>query len=149
MKKPGVYRLSPEKRIDDAVNAAGGPTAAADLNAINLAAKIEDGSRIEVPTKSDAMRTPPRGPQPPSPVKTPSTSSQLEKFTTAGGGTVNINTSDPEELQRLPGVGPAMAERILLHRKENGPFSDPEQLMDVAGIGEKKFAKMKPFVRVR
>ena len=62
---------------------------------------------------------------------------------------MNINSATAEQLQQLPGVGPAMATKIIAHRKESGRFAEPEQLMDVSGIGEKKFAKMKPFVRVR
>jgi comEA protein len=72
-----------------------------------------------------------------------------EKLKSPSDGQVNINTASLEDLEKLPGVGPAMAGRILEFRKVNGSFSDVEQLMDVNGIGEKKFAKMKPFVKVR
>lgn len=72
-----------------------------------------------------------------------------EKLKNPGDGTVNINTAGAEELQRLPGVGPAMAERILTYRAEVGSFNAPEQLLDVRGVGEKKFAAMQPFVRVK
>ncbi len=71
------------------------------------------------------------------------------KLSKPGDGTVNLNTATSEELQRLPGVGPAMAQRILHARKANGPFTSPEQLMDVSGIGERKYGRMKAFVRVR
>ena len=71
-----------------------------------------------------------------------------EKLRTPGEGTVNINTADADELQRLPGVGPAMSGRILDYRKQIGRFASPEQLRDVKGIGEKTYAKMESFVRV-
>lgn len=71
------------------------------------------------------------------------------KLKTPSDGTVNINTANAEEMERLPGVGPAMAQRILAHRKEVGTFSSPEQLLEVRGIGDKKFATMQPFVRVK
>ena len=70
------------------------------------------------------------------------------KFKNPGDGTVNLNTADATELQRLPGVGPAMAERILDFRKEHGKFDDISQMQDVKGIGPKKFEKMQGFLRV-
>ena len=150
VEKPGVYRLAPEKRIDDAVKAAGGAKANADLDSMNLAAPIEDGSRIEVPVKGEATVLPGWDKKTPAvPRKADSEPPKPGKLSPSSGGHVNINSADAQQLQRLPGVGPAMADRILSHRKENGPFAEPEQLMDVTGIGEKKFARMKPFVRVR
>lgn len=71
------------------------------------------------------------------------------KFKTPGEGTIDLNTATPDDLQRLPGVGPSTAQRILEYRQEIGKFTDAKQLMDVKGIGEKKFAKMQPFVIVR
>jgi competence protein ComEA len=70
------------------------------------------------------------------------------KFKNPGDGTVNINIADIAELQKLPGVGPAMAARVIEHRQQKGRFTDPSQLMDVKGIGSKTLAKMRPFVTV-
>ena len=70
------------------------------------------------------------------------------KFHTPGEGTVNLNAANPEQLQRLPGVGPAMAERLIAFRKENHGFQTVEDLMQVSGIGPSRFAKMAPFCRV-
>lgn len=70
------------------------------------------------------------------------------KFKNPGDGTVNLNTAGDAELQKLPGVGPAMAARIAEYRQQIGRFTDPKQLMDVKGIGEKKYAKMAPFLTV-
>lgn len=82
------------------------------------------------------------------PVEAPSSAPRADKLRNPGDGTVAINTADAAELQRLPGVGPAMAARILAYRQEVGGFKSPEQLMDVKGIGEKKFADLQPFVTV-
>lgn len=81
--------------------------------------------------------------------ETPAAPEKPGKLKDPGEGTVNINTAGAEELQRLPGIGPAMAERILDYRQEIGSFNAPEQLQDVRGIGEKKYAAMEPFVRVK
>jgi competence protein ComEA len=94
-----------------------------------------------VPTAASAARKPGRA--------TSASPSRAQKLTNPGQGTVNINTASVEELQRLPGVGPSYAVRILQFRKENGPFTSADQLMDVSGIGPKKFEKIKPFVRLK
>jgi competence protein ComEA len=154
VRKPGVYRFPLSARADDALKAAGGATEKANTDAINLAAKLEDGQQLYVPSKEEQ---PTGGAQESGPVNTHATAPDMNrkpasssgKLTTPGQGTVNINTASLEELQRLPGVGPSTAEKIIAFRKETGGFTAPEQLMDVSGIGEKKFAKMKPFVRVR
>ena len=142
---PGVYTLPAGSRAVDAVRAAGGPTRDADQDALNLAAPVADGDQVVVPKRSQTepepsstMRTPPASPRSPS-----------TKLRTPGEGSVNINTASAEELQRLPGIGPSMADRILAKRKEIKRFTSVEQLLDVSGIGEKKFAQIKPFVRIR
>jgi competence protein ComEA len=80
--------------------------------------------------------------------RSPRSSRGSPKFKNPGDGTVNINTADASELQKLPGVGPAMASRILEHRQQKGRFTDPSQLLDVKGIGSKTLAKMRPFITV-
>jgi len=138
VRRPGVYSLPEGKRVIDAVNAAGGAKPNADTEAINLAARIADGSRIYVPAK---------GEKPPD-----------IRVSVAGGpqrsyagvsetpGLVNINTAGLEELDRLPGVGPATAQKIIEHRNRIGRFTSVDQLMDVKGIGPKKLEQMRPFV---
>ncbi len=155
VKTPGVLHLPPGSRADDAIRSAGGARTHADLDAINLAMRLEDGQQLFVPSKgrgAGVLAVPPgRVPL----AKQDAASAAKEghaapaKLTKPGDGMVNLNTATSEELQRLPGVGPAMAQRILDARKATGTFTSPEQLMDVSGIGPKKYERMKAFVRVR
>jgi competence protein ComEA len=154
VRKPGLYHLPVNARADDALKAAGGAKPDANLDAINLASRLEDGKQLYVPTRTEA-------PTGGSPEQTASakpaaggahssgSSGHSAKLTSPSQGTVNINRASEEELQRLPGVGPSYAARIVQFRKDNGPFASPEQLMDVSGIGEKKFEAMRPFVRTK
>jgi len=160
VRKPGVYHLAPDARAEDALKAAGGAKPGANLDAINLAAHVEDGKQLYVPTRVEhpeggapeqtAQAVPTAASAAHKPGRATSASpSHAQKLTNPGQGTVNINTASVEELQRLPGVGPSYAVRILQFRKENGPFTSADQLMDVSGIGPKKFEKIKPFVRLK
>ena len=150
VKAPNVYSLPAGSRVADAVKAAGGAKDNADLQAINLAAKIEDGARIYVPSVQEA-KTGLLGPfvsagasssSPPEKASAPTGG----KLKTPGEGLVHINSAKSEELQRLPGVGPATARKIIEYRARLGQFARPEQLIDVRGIGPKTFEKMRPFV---
>ena len=149
VKKPGVYTLQNGQRVVDAIHAAGGPKSDADLQTLNLAARVEDGSRIELPSVQETRQRlagallshVPKG----SSTGRRSTS-PTGKLVAPGEGVVHINSAAAEELQRLPGVGPATAEKIIEYRRTSGGFSRPEQIMDVKGIGPKKYEKMRPFV---
>lgn len=168
IKKPGVYHLPIGARGEDVLKAAGGAKPDANLDALNLAAKLEDGAQMFFPTRKEQ----PKGlaekayeegntaivvanPEPKKPVSTSKPASKTahggksDKFTVPGQGYVNINTANAEALQKLPNVGPAMAERILTFRQEMGKFQAPEDLLQVSGIGPKKFERMKPFVKVK
>ncbi len=159
--KPNVYSLSKGKRIIDAVNAAGGALPDADMQSLNLAEKLVDGSKIFVPSKSQSQPSAtPQAYMPYNPTyETPPTdttssespakkSAKSNKFKKPGDGVVSINSASIEELQRLPGVGPVTAQKIVAYRKQIGAYARPDQLMDVSGIGPKKFEKMQPFVRL-
>jgi competence protein ComEA len=126
---PGVYTLPPGSRVQNAIQAAGGPTAGADLERLNLAAVIQDQTQVVVPWQV-AARTP----------LAPSPSEGI------GTGPVNINTADSETLQTLPGIGPVLAGRIVEYREEHGPFTIVGNLTAVKGIGEATLEKLRPFI---
>ncbi len=132
--QPGVYRLVGDARVADALDAAGGPSADADLDALNLAARLADAERVYVPRRGE---TPP-------PVAGGS----------AGGGgaaapsVVDLNTATAAQLEDLPGVGPATAEAIVAYRNEKGRFRTVDELLEVRGIGPSKLAAIRPKVRV-
>ena len=151
--KPGLYNLPPDSRVMDAIKAAGGPLASADTESINLAEVLSDGQQIYIASKGEI--TPPkrsvvRGGT--ARAKGPHKASEkegkaaLEKLKVPGKGTVNINSAGLDELQRLPGIGPAYAQRILDYRTEHGRFTSVEQLDNVKGIGPKTLEKLRPFV---
>ena len=133
---PGLYRLGAGPRVADALDAAGGPAGDADLDALNLAAKVADGERVYVPRKGEA----------PPPVAGAAGGGSGGAVT---AGPIDLNTATAEQLEDLPGVGPATAEAILAYRKEKGRFRSVEELLEVRGIGEAKLASIRPKVRVR
>lgn len=129
--EPGVFQLRDGDRVIDAIAAAGGFTATADQQAVNLARFLSDGEQILVPVQGAA---PTAGPAP------------GEGGTV--GGKVNINTASSAELETLPRVGPAMAERIIAWRDTNGRFSSVDDLLSVTGIGDKTFEALRDLVTV-
>jgi competence protein ComEA len=141
VRRPGLYRLPPGSRVADAVEAAGGPQPAADLDRLNLAGRLADGQRVAV-----ARRGQPEPPGPPGAVSGADGGPAAE----AGGPAepVDLNTAGPAELQTLPGVGPATARAILEERARRGGFKSPRDLLGVPGIGERRFARLRDRVRV-
>lgn len=117
VRKPGVYRIADDGRVQQAIRSAGGPTAAADLTAVNLAAPLQDGQQVVVPERT---RAPSGGAAAP----------------VATGGTVSLSTATAEQLDALDGIGPTLAERIVAWRTEHGGFASVDQLLDVPGIGQ-------------
>lgn len=157
VKAPGVYEFDPGCRVKDALEAAGGALPNADLETINLAEKLVDGEQVYIAVKGAVL--PPavsgvKGGSSPVTAKTtkPANSegekkpSAPEKLQTPGQGTVNINTAGLDELQRLSGIGPAMAQRIIDYRNQHGKFQSIDQLDEVNGIGDATLAKLRPFV---
>jgi len=127
---PGLYRLVEGARVVDAIAAAGGFTPEAERSGLNLARVLSDAEQLVVPVLG---AVPPPGSAPPG---------------LASDGRVNLNTADRDALETLPRVGPAMAERIIDWRERNGPFRAPDDLMQVAGIGEKTFDAIRDLVTV-
>lgn len=128
VQSPGVYQLRDGDRVIDAIAAAGGFTALADQQSVNLARFVSDGEQIFVPVQGAA---PPAQAAPGAP-----------------GGKVNLNTATSTELETLPRVGPAMAERIIAWRDTNGRFTSIEDLLGVTGIGDKTFEALRELVTV-
>ena len=153
VQRPGVVRLAAGSRIADAVDAAGGTDAEADLAAVNLAAVLEDGAMVLVPRLGEA------GP-PPAGAVTGIPGADGPTVTGGGGvapgmpgpsgpgAAVNLNTADSALLQTLPRVGPVLAERIIAWRSEHGRFGRPQDLDAVPGIGEAMLAALLPLVTV-
>ena len=142
VKNPGVYTLSNSARMIDAVLAAGGATARADLEVINLATPLMDSSQVYVPAKGAADRPVFARPQP------GMNGVQSTQNSPDSGGVVNINRASVTELDALPGVGPSTAQAIVDYRTTNGPFGSPEDLLNVKGIGPAKFEAMRKLVGV-
>ena len=152
VRNPGVYELSSTQRVVDAVRAAGGATAAADLESINLAQTIVDTEQIYVPVRVRRTPAPARRPEPR--LRPKRTSAVTSVPVTAGSpvstvpSKVNINTATASQLDELPGVGPSTANRIIAYRQSKGPFSKVEDLLNVPGIGPAKLDAMRPMVTV-
>jgi len=133
--RPGVYSLPTGSRVGDLLTAAGGPVGAADVDRLNLAAPLTDGTRVYVPMLGESAPPSVLGP---------------EGAPSGGGsaGPVDLNTADASVLEGLPGVGPATAAAIVAHREQNGPFQSVDELLDVRGIGDAKLAALRDLVVV-
>jgi len=143
VRRPGVYRLAAGARVDDALRRAGGPARRADLTAVNLAAKLEDGRQVVVPA-----RPPGGGPPAVAAGAAPAGGAAGATGTAPAGGPVNLNTATLEQLDTLDGVGPGIAQRILDYREQHGGFRRVEELGEVPGIGDKRLAALTPLVAV-
>jgi competence protein ComEA len=127
VRSPGVYRLREGERIQDAVRRAGGPRTGADLNAINLAAKVADGQQVVVPRRGAAGAAAAGAAAPGDPAQPP----------------VSLNTATAEQLDTLDGVGPATASKILDWRRRHGGFRSVDDLGEIPGIGPKRLAALR------
>jgi competence protein ComEA len=138
---PGVRRLPPGSRVTDALDAAGGALPGADLPRINLAAPLVDGQQVYVPKPGEELPVA-AGAGLPAGVGAAGTGGSVH------GGPVDLNTANAEQLDTLPGVGPATAAAIIAHREQHGPFTSVDQLLDVRGIGEAKLEQLRDLVSV-
>lgn len=146
--RPGIVTIESDKRLYDAVELLGGATKEADLNGINLSLKLEDeqhyiipkiGETISVTSNNDynksSLKSEPKNESESENNKNPSNESKI-----------NINTATLEELDTLPGIGEATANKILQHREENGKFASIEDIKNVNGIGDKKYENLKDLI---
>jgi competence protein ComEA len=129
VQKPDVYALPLNAIVKDAIAAAGGPAADADLDRINLAARLADQMQVHVPRHGEAAPPPPDGSAP-----------------GAATGKININTASVAELDQLSGIGPVLAQNIVDYRTTHGPFKTVDALNDVKGIGDALLAKIRDSV---
>jgi len=138
VRSPGVVRLDAGARVQDAVEAAGGPKPTADLSLINLARQVVDGEQIVVPRSGQTLP--------------PSAGAVGGQGPGASGGTavapVDLNTATESQLDALPGIGPVLAGRIVAWRTEHGRFTRVEELTEVDGIGERVLARLRQLVTV-
>ena len=133
VQQPDVYSLPAGSLVKDAILAAGGATTDANLEAVNLALALQDQMQIQVPRRGetpapagDILSTRSGNPAPGAP----------------SAGLINLNTASQQELETLPGIGPALAGRIIEHR----PYRSPEQIMEVPGIGAATYAQLKDHI---
>ena len=135
---PGLYLVSADARVNDAVAAAGGMTQDADRQRVNLAQKVEDGMQVYVPSREEAAAA------------SGAAATRAGQASSSGlsKGKVNLNTASAEELQTLSGIGPSLSQRIIDYRQANGPFKSVEDLRKVPGIGDTRFKSLKDLVCV-
>jgi len=141
----GVVRLPANARVLDAIRAAGGTVAGADLERLNLAAKLDDGARIAVPLVGQLPPAVDPG------AVTGAAGSSTDGSTDGSanpGAPVNVNTASQAQLEELPGIGPTLAAAIVAEREQNGPFRSPDDLTRVHGIGDGRLAQLRDFITV-
>jgi competence protein ComEA len=127
---PGIIELPVGSRVFDAIEQAGGATSDADLNRVNLAARLQDATQIFIPFEGEEI---------------PEAFAASEG---SSGGLVNINTASLAELQTLPSIGPVLAQSIIDFRETRGGFSSADELIHVSGIGERTLERLRPLVTV-
>lgn len=161
VKQEGVYSLKLTSRISDAIEKAGGLAENADIELINLAYQLEDGMKIRIPFQGEDEKASPENSEEneskqskwitkeSGTKETSQESEEKQNDTTKKNGKINLNTAGLNELDGLPGIGPAIAQRIIDYRKEKGKFTQIEQIKEVKGIGESKFEKVKDYICIK
>lgn len=130
--QPGVLKVNAGTKVIDVINTAGGLAQGAEVGKLNLAQAVKDGMLIQVPTAKQTLQN----------------SSKSDDGSKSIGGKVNINTADKKELDSLPGIGPAIAQRIIEYRQANGPFKELEHIKNVSGISDNKYSKLKEKITI-
>lgn len=132
--KPGVYKIRPGTRIYELIEQAGGLSENANTDVINRASMVSDGQKIVIPSKITGGQG--------------SQATDNTDISSNVSGLVNINQADQNQLESIAGIGPSMAKRIIEYRSSNGYFGSIDELMNVKGIGTKKFDKIKAYVTI-
>lgn len=133
---PGVYYLELGSRVEDAITAAGGFLPEAYTESINMAAPLSDGSKVLVPIYRENSSPEQSGQEAQNPE------------TAQSNFPININTASKETLMQLPGIGETKAQAIIDYRTQHGPFTTPEQIMEVSGIGPVTFENLKDLITI-
>jgi competence protein ComEA len=128
VRRPGLYRLEDGSRVADAVTRAGGPTPRAQIELLNLAARVADGEQIVVPRRG------------------PSVPAAGADGATAAAGPVHLNSATLEQLDALPGIGPVTAQKILDYRQQHGAFGSVDELDAISGIGPARLEDLRGLV---
>lgn len=138
VRRPGLYRLPASGRVAAALERAGGPLRGADLAAINLAATVEDGQQIRVPRRGERTAS--------ATLSKPGSGAPAGGAGAAGAPKLSLASATVEQLDQLDGIGPTLAKRIVQYRDEKGGLRSVDQLREVEGIGEKRFAALRESV---
>lgn len=152
--EPGIYDVPANCRVEEAIAAAGGLTENADSERVNLVRKVRDGMQIRVPVQKTTRKSSKQGTKPHTTAGYGASTTKKFSSTRAGAEknnsavqSVRINSASVSELQQLPGIGPALAQRIVETRK-GGRFTSVDDLLRVPGIGKAKLAKLRDYVEV-
>jgi competence protein ComEA len=135
---PGVYELPGDARVQNVIAAAGGITSDADLTVVNPAARVQDGDRVVIPFKSTPVPT----------IDPSRPTSELDVEPSVVAGPLNINTATAAELDALPGIGEAIAARIIAYRESHGAFSSVDELAEITGISVRMVDDLRPLITV-
>lgn len=140
VRNPGIVEANDLMLVAEAIEEAGGARNDADLDMLNLAARVIPNTQLYVPKRGEYLDEGRLGVY--------SAKFRAESFTQSASGTslININTASKEELESLPGIGPVIAQRIIDYRNQVGSFRSVDQLTEVKGIGQKKLEQIRPFV---
>ena len=152
--EPGIYDVPANCRVEEAIAAAGGLTENADSERVNLVRKVRDGMQIRVPVQKTTRKSSKQGTKPHTTAGYGASTTKKSGSTRAGAEKnnsavqiVRINSAGVSELQQLPGIGPALAQRIV-DTRSRGRFASADDLLRVPGIGKAKLAKLRDYVEV-
>ncbi len=137
VRNPGVYRLESGQRLADAVYASGGAATDADLDAVNLAQRLQDGRQYHIPKAGESP-----------PARAVVTDAATPAAVPECGGLVNLNAASESDLDTLPRIGPVRAGDIVAYRELNGPFTSVDEITEISGIGPATLEGIRPLVAV-
>lgn len=147
VRRPGLVELARGARVAEALERAGGPTRRAELAGVNLAAEVEDGQQVIVPIRGPPGAAGLAGSQGAGAVAPPGTPNSGAAPGTPGAAEISLGTATLDQLDELDGIGPTLAERIIEYRTQNGGFGSLQELLEVEGIGEKRFESLSEAVQ--